>query len=241
MVIPVGMSSKILDVYSSLSGTSRSNIKRSSGFIASYTKVTGNTSLAIAAGYSTNDVEAMLEGYSSYAELEAVASSAVSSITGSSVSAAPTSGDFMDCAKAICSKFVKSSGSYDYSQDAGSISEIEFNGKSIKTTHRDCSCLVSALRYLEDIDSNWAHRTSAIFKTFSSTGATTYGQVQVGDVLWREGHVAMIVKIEGDIVYIADAGSTDKIKKTAENGYAYTKKTTDSIGSTPEAFSKVVR
>lgn len=221
-------SADVFKVYSSISSTGNTNIPKATRFLSSYILSSGDNGILLRMGMDEDDVD--------YLTLDP---DIVDTGIGGGGNA-PTSGDFTDCAKAICLKFTNSSGNYDYSQNVGSNGSIDFNGLSVTTTHRDCSCLVSALRYLMGIDSNWVHRNSVTFSTMASTGATTYGDVQVGDVLWRSNHVAMVVKIEGSTVYIADAGSTSNIQKTAENGYAYTAQTSEPL-SAHNSFVKVVR
>lgn len=101
------------------------------------------------------------------------------------------------------------------------------NGKSVKAHRRDCSAFVTAYLFAVGVTADNMNRGSSHFVSgnvpgFTNTLSTdkTWGTCQLYDVIARHGHVAIVVKIDDNNVYLADAGSTDAISSTAANGYA---------------------
>ena len=238
-LVGVSNSVAIYNTYASLrSDVNESSYPKSLQFLISYTIGSGDTTLALNYGLTEEDIYGMqIVDLGDVGETGDIASEWNDSMR--------TGDDFIDAARAIAAKFTDTSGSYHYSQLSGSSGTIEFNGLSHSTSHRDCSCFCSAMRYFTGIESNFVHRSSSSFAGLQNTGATTYADVEPGDILVRTGHVAMVVKVEGDTVYIADCGSTNKIQTTAQQGWAYTASRSQSIGSicsnNHDSFSLVVR
>ena len=141
--------------------------------------------------------------------------------------------DLTPLAMQIAQHFKNDAGQYDYVQgEEGGYSwygdaPITIGDKSVPNTsssHRDCSCLVSLMCYFTGIDSVYTHRSSGKYaETFPVVNAETFESARVGDIISTDakGHVEMIVKVDTDKVYFANAGSTDAITKTAAQGYAY--------------------
>jgi hypothetical protein len=121
-------------------------------------------------------------------------------------------------------------GEYSYSGNSGNIKgwvadPLVINEKSAASggaTYRDCSTYVSLMLYFSGATSTYTHlNSSAIATTYQDKekSASTFADVSVGDIMWTSGHVGMVVKIEGDTVYIGECGSSSAIKQTAELGY----------------------
>lgn len=139
--------------------------------------------------------------------------------------------------------FIEGSKSYVYCNPATSL-PIEVNGKTLTTLHRDCSCFSSAFIYLAGYTSNWVHYSSSAGwngnDVFSSLN--TYGDLRVGDVLRKDGHVASVTAIIDETIYVGDCGSTEGIEETAKNGYRYTYNANDKFNTKgPFTWNKVFR
>lgn len=225
----VGDVSKVYKIYSNVSVDTTQGHTSNQRFLRTYAQGTGDTQIFQTLGLGQEDIEHI-----------------INPIINPPASPPPGgggTGDWTECAKAVASTFKNSNGQFDYSQNAGSNSAISFNGRSCTTTHRDCSCLVSAIRCLMGVDSQWTHRTSSTFVVALNTQSniTTFADVKVGDVMWCSGHVGIVVKIDSDgKVYVADAGSTDAIQTTATNGYKYVFNPTDAI-TTGNHYTRVLR
>lgn len=247
-----GSSSKILETYSSLSAERTVNeISKKYTFVAKYTFATQDITFAQAAGFTKDEAEVM----------QATGTISSNMGGGANPQGPNVTGEFaLDASMAVASKFIKhgqpdspagySLGSggwcYNYSQNGstGRSDTIEYDGKSFSTLHRDCSCYTSAMRYLLGASSRFAHFSTRTIENVGCVDVTssihTLADCQVGDILWRSGHVAMIVKIEGGVVYVGDCGSAstsdnpeisigDRIDLTAAQGYAYTLSTSDTM------------
>ena len=167
--------------------------------------------------------------------------------SGGTSGSSPEAGDLLSIAKIVCAKFTYQ-GKYNYSQAAGSAGTILCNNKSIATPHRDCSCLVSAMLYFSGMESMWIHRSSGDFYNIKgkqlvadSKSNSTFQNVQVGDIIVKQGHVAMAVKRDEQYVYFADAGCTDAIEHTAIQGWDEKYHVTDSISKWRSGSIKVWR
>ena len=53
-------------------------------------------------------------------------------------------------------------------------------------------------------------------------GEMTYGELNVGDIVIRDGHTEIVVYKDSTSVYVANGGSDNGIMKTAQDGYART-------------------
>lgn len=123
----------------------------------------------------------------------------------------------------------------------GTQKELIWDGKTIVTERRDCSALGAVILCAAGITNT---RLSSYSKTwydgpsgFTSfdVGNKTFAECKLYDILvWRQdsgGHVAVVIKIDGDKVYTADAGSKKAIASTAEKGYYEVFNKTDKISS----------
>lgn len=251
-------SSEIYRQYSQLSSGVSSNISKAQQFLATYTITTGDDSLAISAGLTKEDIDYIRNPNLGDPD-----------VVGGSPSVGSTGDSVLDASMAVASKFKKTgvpkfkpSGwtnpntlYYNYSQSGGMYEPAEYGGLSQQSTHRDCSCYCSVMRYFLKMDSRYTHRTSGVFASQLddvTSQVNTFGDCRVGDVLYRKGHVAMIVKIDDTTVYVGDCGSGltsdfssgtlgSSIDKTAEQGYAYTFNVTDSFAGNKKSFTKVLR
>ncbi len=250
---------EIFKQYDSIRPDVVSNYSKSLQFLATYLITSGDDSLAVDIGLSKEDVEEITNPYRDPQEPPENPSGEPPNLDDDNLAAS----------SAVAIQFKKDGTPvykkdgwtnpgvpfFNYSQSAGSYGDIVFDGKTVRTSHRDCSCYCSAMRYLLDMDSRYVHRTSSGFKTqlndvTSSIG--TFGDCRVGDVLWRSGHVAMVVKMDSNLVYVGDCGSGEtsdyssgtvgsNIDKTANQGYAYTFSVTDSFTNNSKRFKKVLR
>lgn len=147
----------------------------------------------------------------------------------------PNNTDGLTITKHIASHFKNSAGEFEYTQKGGTwISDITFNGRTVlnnSSSHCDCSCFASLFLYLSGISSQYVHRNSSTFESSYSSklSCVNFSDTQVGDVLWVSGHVAVVVHKDGTNTYVGDCGSTEKIKRCANDGYAYVYANTDKI------------
>lgn len=127
---------------------------------------------------------------------------------------------------------------YGYSQPKGhldvDVMTITYNGvtKSIdnKVTRNDCSGYVSMVMYFTGVTDKYVSRDSRMFCRFGDpVNAKTFADVQVGDIIAKNGHVALCVAKDENYVYMGDWGDTEPIVRCAEQGWAAKYKVTDSI------------
>jgi hypothetical protein len=211
--------------YDAIKPDSSSGFSKTLQFLQSYTQTTGDTSLAVAKGFSQEDAEEMATGTLVGTNLGDDTSTSITTVS---------MADYISGAMAIAQTFKTSaSGKYDYSQSAGGYQEWSFDGKSKKTTHRDCSCFVSSMLYAYNYESSYVHRASGSYGCFTDvkSSITTCGDLRSGDILRRPNHVAMVVKVDDTTVYVGDCGTTSSIEKTATQGYAYTYGVDDALKS----------
>ena len=92
---------------------------------------------------------------------------------------------------------------------------------------RCCNGLVSGVAYLagaSGFKDGWCYKSCADLGAMgTSLGNCSINDLKCGDILYFGGHVAIVVKVDSNNVYIADAGSPGGILKTGTQGYAYTR------------------
>lgn len=252
-------SPEIYRQYESLKPNTSSSYTKTLQFLTSYVITTGDSKLAMTVGMTEEDIEYMKNP----------TAGEVGEILGSSPTSTVIEDDVLAMSAAVAERFKKTGQPnykpsgwvnpgglfFNYSQSNGMYQELSYNGKTVKTTHRDCSCYCSAMRYLLGMDSNYVHRNSSSFKSnvpdVTST-VHTFGDCRVGDVLWKNGHVAMIVKVDSSKVYVGDCGSGEtsdhgsgtighNIDNTAAQGYSYTFSVNDSFSGNSKGFERVLR
>lgn len=242
LVIDYGNSDDMIERYDAVKPDSTSGFSKTLQFMQTYTRTTGDTSLALKLGIPEEDAETIANPNTGTGPGD----------TGS------TGNNYMDAAKAIASTFkshdctYKGSGhvnnDFEYSRGSGygecnpstSYTAWSYNGKQHTTSHRDCSCFVSSMLYALGYESAFVHRTSGNYGCFTNIKANikTCVDLKPGDILRKSGHVAMVVAVESNLVYVADCGDTSNITLTATNGYAYTYNTGSSL---PSKWTEVYR
>lgn len=257
-----GNSVEIFKQYDSLKSSSSSNFEKAREFLISYTIATGDDSLALEFGLTKEDV------------YQTGGSGGDGGDSGSGGSGPPdpppppTGDKGIDASKAVASLFVKtgkpnypigspSRSDYflNYSQSSGMPKDLDYEGKKVRTSHRDCSCYCSAMRYLLGMDSTYVHRNSGAFSSQLNdvtASISKMGDLRMGDILYRSGHVAMVVKVDGSTIYVGDFGSASTSDyssgtvgkngdNTANNGFAYTFNAGDRFQGNNKSFVKVLR
>lgn len=239
LAIGFGDAGDILKGYNSLRPNKSVGISRQLAFLTNYTMASGDLHLSEVVGI---DEETMQQLMTDPTQLQDLASG------GSSASIPADATDLRPIAVAVASTFKKTGSAlygtpnlgadgyfYNYSQSSGSYTSHTYNSLSCSSTHRDCSCFVSSMLYLGGFRSARTHFTSS---TISGAGTditsqiSTVGDLRSGDILWRSGHVAMVVYNDGASVYVADFGSATSSDhssgtvgtngdKTGDQGYAY--------------------
>lgn len=129
--------------------------------------------------------------------------------------------DYIELSKQVASTFRNSKGVFSYSQAEGNIPEV-INGVLIDMPFRDCSSYVSSMMKLIDIKCR--HMNSyTIFENpmnWRKVNVNTYRDMELGDVIVREGHTAMLIAKNNTFAYFGDCGSTGGIRATAANGWS---------------------
>lgn len=97
--------------------------------------------------------------------------------------------------------------------------------------YSDCSGGVSLMLYFCDFDTTFSRKASDTLDTWGENiSASTFNDIQIGDVLVNPGsHAAIVVYKDDSKVYTFDWGSGQAIKDTAANGYAQSFNLSDSI------------
>lgn len=238
LIIDTGQSGDIVAKYDAVKSDSNSSFSRSLKFLETYTKTTGNVTLAESLGLSKEDIESiMLGGSTGY-----MGDGGVKEL-----------GDkYLDIASAICNNF-RTPGTSEFSYSMSRASDpkpngwtgpVTYKGRTTEGTHRDCSCFVSNFLYLAGLDPSYVHRTSYNFYAGSwgtEISVSTFNDMLPGDVICMDGHVAIVVAKDDEYIYFGDAGSTSLIKSTYENGYGQKFKLTDSVSIWRDAKEKVYR
>lgn len=211
---------KLMNLYSSLSvDKSVNSIDKRYSFVAAYTYATGDIGFAMAAGYTEEEAEVMKTlGGQEIADMDQDGEGSVDPYSGD---------DVLEMSKTIASSLVNENGEIHYSQKGYGV-EFDVNGY-VGKSRRDCSGYVSAMLWVMGIINSNAQYGSSTFSNWGTCVATTvdksnntFKDVEVGDVLWRSGHVEIIVKIEDDTIYVGNAGGDSQIQQTATEGYQKT-------------------
>lgn len=189
-------------------------------FIQGYVSQTGSYDIIKNLGLATTDEEAEDLYNSMTGQADASTSEDASSVA---------TGDETELAKALalsCCSSNSNAGTADYSQSSGAYREVTWNGVTDKMPRRDCSAFVSTFLRMSGKAGSGFLLDSSGFGRFGSkvdVGAT----LQVGDVFQRNGHVAVVVKVDDTYAYVGDCGNDVSIKGTAVDGYKYTFKVKD--------------
>lgn len=125
----------------------------------------------------------------------------------------------------------------DYKDDTNypGFTTADYNGKSYRVPHRDCSGFVCGWLVLTGfVDNDRLSTNSAGFLGLSGTpafGTKVYDKatdanktfadinIQVGDVIVCEGHVAVCVQVDASQAYFGDCGANSHIAATATKGW----------------------
>lgn len=230
LTVDYGQSDEMVGVYEGIKPDSGSGFNKALQFLESYTQATGDTSLAIKRGLSEEDANNIANGGTTQNGSEI--SNGANPDNNPSLVQPASSDDYRPGAQAIAMTYKNSSGSFNYSQSSGSNGEWSYNGKTHNSSHRDCSCFVSAMCYVYGYETRYVHRTSDGFSSaYTGYPASSFkvSDLRPGDILWRSGHVAMVVYNDGITCYVADCGKTARIEDTASKGYAYTYSCSDTL------------
>lgn len=231
VVIDYGSSDEIVGVYEVIRPDSTSGFNKALQFLESYTQATGDTSLAIKRGLSEEDAEIIASG-GTVQNGGNLATNGVNPDNNPSLVQPISNNDYRPGAQAVAMTYKNSSGVFDYSKSAGSNGKWSYNGKEHNSSHRDCSCFCSAMCYIYGYESAYVHRTSVGFSSaYTGYPANNFkvSDLRPGDILWRSGHVAMVVYNDGTTCYVADCGKTSRIEDTANKGYTYTYSCADTL------------
>lgn len=150
-----------------------------------------------------------------------------------------TVSDLSGAARAICNEYTKGiSGdvyvsSASHSAATKPYATLTINGVEIKpykigsVYNRCCNGLASALSNVagKAVGGSFGYISCADFKTSYGTNiytgtSMTAGSLEPGDVICIQGHVETVVKKDSNKVYVASAGSTNSIRKVAQQGYS---------------------
>lgn len=251
LLIDVGSAKEIMVAYDDLKPENTSSYSKQLQFVESYTRNSGDTSLAIKMGLSAEDINSILSGGSTQAGSEY--------------------GDAIECAKHVATTFVNTWKMQGSIGEIYSVSDnpsrgpgtIKFGGNEAKyIKHRDCSCLVNAISMLMNWVKDYEHRNTTTYYNWSGSNTSgmpsTYklvyeldmankrntehvagktmqdcdigvGSIFVYKTVGGEGHCAIVVKKEGEKLYFADGGGDEHITRTAQDGYSYTFNLSDDI------------
>lgn len=242
MVVDFGSSKSIIDAYSDLRPDTINGFNKKLEFVETYTRLTGDINLALDKGYSQEDVDNILDGGTIQDDIDD--------------EELVSDGTMLSVAKQIAQKMVDTPRSTNhtskcdksesgvYCQCTGSrIRNVTIDGKSGDVFRRDCSAYTMSILYFSGAmptNADWYSGAQVENMNCVSTNGT-FRDAQVGDVLWKSGHVGIIVEIKDDKVYIADAGTTSNIKKAAESGYTYCFNIDDSVKKWRNTTVKLLR
>lgn len=232
LLLPIGDAGKAaIDIYTSLGNSNAAVVvNRKVNFVSSYTYTTGDITLATRMGYTEEQAEVMLGGNTGY-------TSGSSGGTGESYETSDGSG--LGIAKTIASTFTESAASSTlcYALGGTVYHAATVNGVSYTAKHRDCSGLVGSYLYFTgrirdvNVTSSLVHSGSFGSKLSGVNQNSPASVLQEGDILWKSGHVGICVHVDESYAYIADAGDTAQIERTAADGYAWKLSMTDLLSS----------
>lgn len=219
-------SPEIWQQFSNLNPVTISNYNKTTQFLTSWIKSTGDTSLAVDLGYSEDDISGLLEPV--YDGVEGADGSATNPGT-----ATGSDKDLRNYAKECCRLYISwkigDDGKY-YS--TSKTKSFTLNGLNI-TMHPCCAGLVSYVNicrlgtdaYHNDNAASWIKANGF---TNIMNDVKTCNDFEVGDVVVWDHHVEIIVFKDTGYVYVANAGSNNAIEQTAEDGYYKKYKLSDS-------------
>ncbi len=164
------------------------------------------------------------------ADSEEEAEEIADAVDGANPTITPTGDKGIDVAKQVAVLFMKNGKSY-YTMDSNPRNGTA-NGINVSPQRYDCSSYVSTyLAATGLVSPNYNSNSDGFHRNTKNItdSIKSAADLNVGDILWRSGHVAVISKIDGEKIYVADWGSAetgDSIGKaggnTFANGYAYT-------------------
>ena len=233
LLLPIGDAGKAaIGIYTSLGNSNAAVVvNRKVNFVSSYTYTTGDITLATRMGYTEEQAEVMLGGNTGY--------NSGTGAGGVSGTYETSDGSGLGIAKAIASTFTESatSSTLRYALGGTVYHAATVNGVSYTAKHRDCSGLVGSYLYFTgrigdvNVTSSLVHNGSFGSKLAGVNQNSPASVLQEGDILWKSGHVGICVHVDGSYAYIADAGDTAQIERTAADGYAWKLSMTDLLSS----------
>lgn len=216
----------IISLYAGLQQDSKTDFPKSLQFLRAYTQKTGDITLALNTGMTKEEIDEMLE------EGDPNDDSGIGDGGGglgpSNPPVDPNLGsEYKNIASIICNTYrTGANGSFIYGSKA--YTAATYNGRSVQSTHSDCSCLVSAFLYLSGLNSNYIHYSSQtlwdgaygtkIYDVSSSTGVK-FSSIQPGDVFVCNGHTAVCVDKDSTTIYFGDAGGKKNSEDTFNKGW----------------------
>lgn len=222
---------------------SKSSFDRKAEFVRAYTNFTGDYTFALNLGYSEEDIKELVEYDAGGTSGDTPSAGGGSGDT----PANPNSTDTLDLAKRVCSAMTGNGGNY----KAGAVSgnqTVNVNGRSVTPPRNDCSALVAAVLYLQGrigvstSDSRTMFGGLSGLTLIADTGSNPslkFNLCKVGDVFVVNGHTAIVTKIANGNVYMGDAGSTTRIRLTAQDGVCDQVYTVDTLISSWRAGKQV--
>lgn len=240
MIFLVTGSGSIGDVfsqYNTLTNGGKAGITPQLQFLRVYTITTGDTSLALSAGLSQDEIDNLIENGHTGDD------------NGGGTNPPPTitETDITGIAMMVAQQYTVNGVGY-YVNDGSdsyartSYNSVTYNGNtappysSSGVYYRCCNGLSSAILKLlgittyndgSNISSSWPYISCVDIynKVGTLVNVTTAGDLEVGDIICVKGdgrvccHVETVVKKDNQYVYIASAGSSNGITLTAQQGY----------------------
>jgi len=251
LLMGFGDSKSILKSYDNIKPDSSSGLQKNLQFIEGYTRLTGDVSLALNMGYDSsvinswnNSANGEPGGTGDTGVTGTITSSDITAIV-KSICTSYTSG-FTPNAKCYVA------GPVSYARTP--YGTVTFDNKALApyntngVYNRCCNGLASGILFLcgvetykngSEINKRWPYISCDDIwdKIGTQMQPTKFGDLQVGDILcvYKKGnpndvcHVETVVKIAGDDVYIASAGSSKGIWSCASEGYSRKKSASSAL------------
>lgn len=251
LMISSGDAKEVYETYDSVKVDTTSGVSKKLMFLQEYTKMTGDTTLALSRGVDQDTANKWAqpdEGNGSGGN-------------GSEVVGTITDTDITAIAKAICTEYVGNAGSevnVYVASNGGPLQSTPYGNVTYNSRvlapyltsngyyNRCCNGLSSGILFHcgvttynngSNISGSWPYISCEDIyqRVGTQINATTFGDLQVGDIICVKnssgttGHVETVVKIENNRVYIASAGSSNGIRDCAAQGYNRIKDPSDSL------------
>lgn len=223
VTIDFGSSSDIVKSYSELKSDTTNGFNKKLKFIETYTRLTGDFTLALDKGFTEEDLKDVSQGeeniiwdYGEYSDM-----------------------DLRPLAQAVMDAMISPEGMASAAPDPGDeiynsnlpaeYYNVTYNGNTQSAKFRCCTTLVHAMEkllgnteFLSAVGENWQpgvwiQKTESSGKLHSTAGLT-YGDLQAGDIVIKPSHTEIIVYKDESNVYVANAGWDGGIKSCSSIG-----------------------